>query len=177
MPSSGVKESRKVEKRESGPLSSGGNPGEGGPERKTGKVEKKEKGDEPNPPLLDTTRSTRLTVLNGSFRSVSEDDHDHDEDNNGLDQRKGRGPQTVIILPDFTFVNGVSERKEDAERLWRTRLDSNVGRAGRQDSVTSNNEEGLMKRSKNGRFETRPLPYDSVILLCEYGAELVQPLV
>lgn len=175
-PPSGTKESRKVEKQEAGPVSSEGNPDKGGPGPRTGKVEKKEKGggDEPNPPLLDTTRSTRLTVLNGSFRSVSEDDHHHDEDNDELDkgQGKGRGPQTVIVLPDFTFVNGVSEIKEDVERLWRTRLDSNVGRAGKRDSVTSNDEEGVKKSGKNGRFETRPLPYDSVILLCEYDAEI-----
>lgn len=138
----------------------GGGPGPGG----------KKGGDEPNPPLLDTTGSTRLTVLNGSFHSVSDDVHDDAKDDQDNSGKTGQHPQTVIVFPDFTFVNGVGEKRTDAEKLWRTRLAPGLGRAEKTRDSRDQDQGGEAVEDKTAggsQFETRPLPYDSVVLLCK----------
>ncbi|KAF8311138.1 hypothetical protein DL93DRAFT_2061407 [Clavulina sp. PMI_390] len=94
---------------------------------------------EEKPSLMDTTRSGKLTVLNGSIKTVSED---HES-------------QTVLILPDYTYVRGVRENAEDAEELCKTRLVPTVRRAAKS-------------QANSTRLETRPLPYDCVLLICSH---------
>ena len=97
------------------------------------------------PAILDTSQSERLIINNGSFKSASDN----------------QDCLTAIVLPDFTYVNEINETKEDAERLWRTTLDPGIGRAGRK--LPDDGAESL----RSQQFQTRPLPYDSVVLICE----------
>lgn len=58
-----------------------------------------------------------------------------------------------MVLPDWKVVCGVKESVEGADELWNGVVGPQVGRGG-----------GAIV----GGLETRPLPYDSVILLCEF---------
>lgn len=84
--------------------------------------------------------STRLTILNSSHKSFSED----------------TALQSVIILPDYKVVSDVPASQRGAERLWKTGLDPSLGRAG---AVDLDAEPAL---------KTWHLPYDRLILLCEF---------
>lgn len=64
----------------------------------------------------------------------------------------------MLVFPDFKLVDGVKTTKEDAEKLWRSSLDPKVGRAG----------EILEGEGEGSGFRSRPIPYDSVILICEF---------
>ena len=111
--------------------------------KNSGGREKKEGKKDTFPAIFDISESTRLIINNGSFKSAS-DDQDR---------------LTAIVLPDFKYVNEIRETNEDAERLWCTTLDPSIKRAGRKilaDGATPRDE-----------FRTRPLPYDSVVLICE----------
>lgn len=57
---------------------------------------------------------TRLSILNGSHTTASDDD----------------SLQTVIVLPDYKAVLDVESSQEGAEALWSSVLDPSIGRAG-----------------------------------------------
>lgn len=80
----------------------------------------------------------RLSILNGSHRSHSDDPDVH---------------ATVLVLPDYVAVSNVPLSVDGAEALWRHALDPTVPRAGT--SVTE------------GDLKTWPLPYNCLIMLCE----------
>lgn len=119
---------------------------------KDSEQKKKEEKKDIFPAILDTSQYKRLIINNGSFKSASDDDD----------------CLTAIVLPDFTYVNEIQETKENAERLWRTTLDPSVRRAGRRlpDVETAG----------RNKFQTRPLPYDSVVLICECVPGFICPL-
>lgn len=80
----------------------------------------------------------RLSVLNGSHRS-----HSDDPDTQA----------TVLVLPDYVAVSNVPLSADGAEAFWRHALDPAVSRAG-----TSATE---------GELKSWPLPYNCLIMLCE----------
>lgn len=98
------------------------------------------------PGFISTEGTSRLMILNGSLRSASDDPSLH----------------TVLVLPDYVVVNEVPESKEGASDLWRSQLDAQVGRGGR-----------LLKQPEaNVDLKTWPIPYDVVIMLCEFRSLL-----
>ncbi|KAJ7086660.1 Sucrase/ferredoxin-like-domain-containing protein [Mycena epipterygia] len=72
------------------------------------------------PGVFSSTDSTRLSILNGSHKTVSADEH-----------------ETVLILPDFTMVVGVPATLAGAKELWRTALDSELPRMGVTEETSS----------------------------------------
>ncbi|KAJ7179343.1 Sucrase/ferredoxin-like-domain-containing protein [Mycena filopes] len=92
----------------------------------------------PVPGVFTSTESTRLSILNGSHRTVCADD-EH---------------ATVLVLPDFTMVVGVPSTVDGARELWRTALDSRLPRMGITEETSS--------------FQTWILPYSCVIMLCSH---------
>jgi Sucrase/ferredoxin-like len=114
--------------------------------------EKKEEKKDTFPAILDTSQSKRLIINNGSFKSASDSDD----------------CLTAVVLPDFTYVNEIKETKENAERLWSTTLDPSVRRAGRKLPD--------VETASQNKFQTRPLPYDSVVLICECVLGFLCPL-
>lgn len=83
-------------------------------------------------------------ILNGSLRSASDDPSLH----------------TVLVLPDYVMVNEVPESKDGAVDLWKVQLDPDAGRGGAM----------LISPESNVDMKTWPIPYDVVIMLCEYVA-------
>ena len=94
------------------------------------------------PAFFDTSSYSRLAILNGSHRSISEEPNQ----------------LTVVVLPDFKFITDVGRSKEDAEHLWNTNLSFAIGRAGISPSTTGDSYKPPLK--------SWPLPYDAVILIC-----------
>ncbi|KAG0705435.1 Sucrase/ferredoxin-like-domain-containing protein [Suillus ampliporus] len=88
--------------------------------------------------LFSHTEAGRLSILNGSHRSLSDDD----------------SHETVIVLPDFMVVSGVPRTLAGAEALWRAAVDPSLGRAG----VTTQTDD----------LNTWVLPYSCLILLCSH---------
>jgi len=72
-----------------------------------------EKAITPVPGVFSSTDSTRLSILNGSHKTVCADEH-----------------ETVLVLPDFTMVVGVPPTLDGAKELWRTVLESRLPRMG-----------------------------------------------
>lgn len=68
--------------------------------------------------------------------------------------------QTVLVFPDWKFVNDVENSGEGAKALYDTELGSTVGRAG----LTLSNGGG-----SDGVFRKRShvMPYRAIVLLCE----------
>ncbi|KAF7301470.1 hypothetical protein MIND_00712400 [Mycena indigotica] len=64
------------------------------------------------PGVFTSSDSTRLSILNGSHKTLSVEEEEH----------------TVLVLPDYTMVVGV--RPADAPELWRTVLDASLPRHG-----------------------------------------------
>ncbi|KAF7352988.1 Altered inheritance of mitochondria protein 32 [Mycena venus] len=91
-----------------------------------------------SPGVFSSTDSTRLSILNGSHKTVCADD-DH---------------ETVIVLPDYSVVAGVPKTLDGAKELWRTALDSGLPRMGITEETSS--------------FQTWILPYSCVIMLCSH---------
>ncbi|KAJ6510032.1 Sucrase/ferredoxin-like-domain-containing protein [Mycena vitilis] len=79
-----------------------------------------EKAVAPVPGVFSSTESTRLSILNGSHKTVCADEH-----------------ETVIVLPDYTIVVGVPATAEGAKELWRTALDSQLPRMGVTEQTSS----------------------------------------
>ncbi|KAG1753811.1 Sucrase/ferredoxin-like-domain-containing protein [Suillus paluster] len=70
----------------------------------------KSSSDPPATGLFSHTEAGRLSILNGSHRSFS-DDESH---------------ETVIVLPDFMVVSGVPRTLAGAEALWRAAVDPSL---------------------------------------------------
>jgi hypothetical protein len=96
------------------------------------------------PGFYDSKASSSLMILNGSHRTASEDSTHN----------------TVIVLPDYTFVNSVPESSDGATDLWKSSLDPSLGRGGK---VLENFHGG-------SELKSWPLPYNIVILICGSAA-------
>lgn len=95
-----------------------------------------------------STDSTKISILNGSHSSISDDI--------GLD--------TVLVLPDYKVVADVSKSIEGAQDLWDSAVDPSIGRVG-----------AFLEKSP---LKTWVLPYSCVILLCKStGTHDPEPLV
>jgi hypothetical protein len=89
------------------------------------------------PGLFRNSDSAHLSVLNGSHRTICDDD-DCD---------------TVFVFPDFKVVTEVEQSMQGARDLWVNYLDPSVNRTG---SFPEKNQ-----------LKTWVLPYSCIILLCE----------
>ncbi|KAJ7276170.1 Sucrase/ferredoxin-like-domain-containing protein [Mycena haematopus] len=92
----------------------------------------------PVPGVFSSTDSTRLSILNGSHKTVCTDDELH----------------TVLVLPDYSVVVGVPATLDGAKELWRTALDARLPRMGVTEETSS--------------FRTWIAPYSCVIMLCSH---------
>ena len=92
------------------------------------------------PGFYDSKTSSRLMILNGSHRTASENSTHN----------------TVIVLPDYTFVNEVPESFDGATDLWKSSLDPSVGRGGKV----------LTDLRGGSELKSWPMPYNIVILIC-----------
>ncbi len=110
---------------------------------------KAEKKEESHPGLFNNTSYSRLSILNGSHRSVSEGDDRH----------------TAIVLPDYKYVTEIGENPRDSEKLWKMLLDPALGRGGKTEEEAG--ETGVQPCS----LQSWPLPYDLVVLLCKCRLE------
>ncbi|KAK7061525.1 altered inheritance of mitochondria protein 32 [Favolaschia claudopus] len=97
-----------------------------------------EKAVPPVPGVFSSTDSTRLSILNGSHKTVCADD-EH---------------ETVLVLPDYSIVAGVPRTTAGAKELWRTALEPGLPRMG----ITH----------QTSTFQTWILPYSCVIMLCSH---------
>ncbi|KIL00394.1 hypothetical protein PAXRUDRAFT_821765 [Paxillus rubicundulus Ve08.2h10] len=101
-----------------------------------------DRGGEPRNPLpaglLEQNDTRRLSILNGSHETFSEDP----------------AQETVIILPDFKVIADVPRSSAGAEMLWTAALDPSHGRLGAQ--------------SRPDSLRSWILPYSCVILLCSH---------
>ena len=88
--------------------------------------------------LFRTSDSTKVSILNGSIRSISDN-----EDN-----------ESVLVFPDFKVVTQVQSTIQSAQDLWDSSLDPSVSRTG-----------AFLEKSQ---LKTWVLPYSCVILLCEF---------
>jgi hypothetical protein len=91
--------------------------------------------------------SDRIALLNGSHRSVADDDTD----------------QTVLIFPDYTFVTNIKLSEEGAQHFWKHSVDPSLGHGG--------------EVGPSGNLQTKILPYSCVILLCTSLATSCRTLV
>lgn len=82
--------------------------------------------------------SSRLSIVSSSLLSSADDEAE----------------QTVIVLPDFKIVQGVSETKEAAKDLVEAYLSPTIGRAGLP--------------SPRSSLRSWPLPYRALVLICTY---------
>jgi hypothetical protein len=82
--------------------------------------------------------NSRVSVLNGSHRSISHDD----------DQ------QTVLVFPDYTFVYNIKQSLDGAKEFWQHSVDPALDQGGALSPV--------------GSLQTKVLPYSCVILLCTF---------
>ncbi|KAF8845716.1 hypothetical protein BDN67DRAFT_940581 [Paxillus ammoniavirescens] len=88
--------------------------------------------------LLEQNDTRRLSILNGSHKTFSED----------------LAQETVIVLPDFKVIADIPRSLAGAEMLWTAALDPLYGRLGAQ--------------SRPDSLRSWILPYTSVILLCSH---------
>lgn len=79
-----------------------------------------EKTTTPVPGVFSCLDSTRVSILNGSHKTVCSDEH-----------------ETVLVLPDFTMVVGVPPTIDGAKELWRTALDPRLPRMGITEETSS----------------------------------------
>ena len=93
-----------------------------------------------SPGLFSSTDSKRISVLNGSHRSLSREDD----------------RETVLVFPDYKCISEVSRSHQGALELWKSALDPSLvgGRRGKGTDVKSH-------------LKTWVIPYASVILLCK----------
>jgi len=88
--------------------------------------------------IYDPTRSSKVTILNGSHRTVC-DEPQH---------------ESVLVFPDFKVVTEVEHTSESAEELWNIAVDPAVPRRG---NVV-----------KGGKLKSWILPYSVVIMICSH---------
>lgn len=89
------------------------------------------------PGVFRSSDSTRISILNGSHHTMSEDDEQ----------------DTVLVFPDYMIVADVSRTRQGAQQLWENVVNPDVQQGGAMHFKTS--------------FKTWVLPYSCVILLCE----------
>ncbi|KZW04094.1 hypothetical protein EXIGLDRAFT_716103 [Exidia glandulosa HHB12029] len=94
----------------------------------------------PRTGTFDSSKSARLSILNGSHKTVA-----HDDDR-----------ETVLVFPDFKAVVGARADSADVETLWRHALDPAVG-------VTGTADDDVQRP-----LRSYILPYACVILLCSH---------
>jgi len=92
----------------------------------------------PIPGVFTSADSTRLSILNGSHKTIAADDEQH----------------TVLVFPDYTMVFDVPATLDGAKEMWRTALDATLPRMGGTPAASS--------------FQTWILPYSCVIMLCSH---------
>lgn len=90
------------------------------------------------PGVFRSSDSTRISILNGSHLTMSDDD---DQD-------------TVLVFPDYMIVADVSRTREGAQKLWETVVDPDVERG-----------DAIYQKTP---FKSWVLPYSCVILLCSH---------
>ena len=88
------------------------------------------------PGIYDPMLSSKITVLNGSHQTVSED----------------HNTETVLVFPDYKVVTEVERSAEGALHLWQAAVDPTVARRGE-----------VVKGSK---IRSWVLPYSCVIMIC-----------
>ena len=91
--------------------------------------------------VFDSTKAKRVTIQNGSHRTVS-DDHDK---------------ETVLVFPDYKVVTEVDVSKAGAEELWDCAVSPSVALRSAPES-------------KGATVKSWILPYACVILLCALPA-------
>ncbi|KDQ64631.1 hypothetical protein JAAARDRAFT_28270 [Jaapia argillacea MUCL 33604] len=91
------------------------------------------------PGVFDPAESSRISILNGSHKTVCDDDD--------LD--------TVLVFPDFKVVTGVPRTLGGGEELWKNAIDPGVPRVGG-------------RVAEGSSLKTWVLPYSCVILLCSH---------
>ncbi|TFK43173.1 Sucrase/ferredoxin-like-domain-containing protein [Crucibulum laeve] len=96
------------------------------------------KGVRPAAGIFRTSDSTKTSVLNGSHRTLCDED----------DQ------ETVLVFPDYKVVTDVHRSLDGAQHLWDSAVDPSVGRDG-----------AFLEKSP---LKTWVLPYACVILLCSH---------
>ncbi|GJN91962.1 hypothetical protein Rhopal_004990-T1 [Rhodotorula paludigena] len=89
-------------------------------------------------PPIDTSVSSKLSVLASSFVSSSHEGH----------------RESVIVLPDYKVVHEVEASRVAAEELVQGYLQPDAGRAGAADAT--------------GSLRSWPLPYHCIVLLCSH---------
>lgn len=72
--------------------------------------------------------------------------------------------QTVLVFPDWKFVNDVENSADGAKALYDTELGSTIGRAGLTLNSDGEGQGVLRKRSY-------VMPYRAIVLLCEYSVD------
>jgi hypothetical protein len=87
--------------------------------------------------IFPSASSSRIAILNGSHRSISDDDAD----------------QTVLVFPDYTFVTNVKTSLDGAKEFWKHSVDPSLEHGGAFGPAES--------------LQTKILPYACVILLCK----------
>ncbi|GLB33574.1 putative sucrase/ferredoxin-like protein [Lyophyllum shimeji] len=92
----------------------------------------------PAPGVFRSTESTKISILNGSHNTMSDD----------LDE------ETILIFPDYTMVADVPRTREGARGLWESAVDPDVDRGS-----------AVLEKTP---FKTWVLPYSCVILLCSH---------
>ncbi|KAF7355114.1 Altered inheritance of mitochondria protein 32 [Mycena sanguinolenta] len=101
-------------------------------------VDDNEKSVPPVPGIFSSTESTRLSILNGSHKTLCTEDN----------------RETVLVLPDYTVVTNVPATLDGAKELWRIALNPQLPRMGVTEETSS--------------FQTWVLPYSCVIMLCSH---------
>ncbi|THV05512.1 hypothetical protein K435DRAFT_961259 [Dendrothele bispora CBS 962.96] len=91
-----------------------------------------------SPGVFNSSESTKISILNGSHRSLSE----------------SSDLETVLVFPDYKLITEVSRSSEGAQKLWDTCLDPSIAREG-----------SVVEKSP---FNTWIIPYSCVILLCSH---------
>ncbi|TFK27062.1 hypothetical protein FA15DRAFT_587075 [Coprinopsis marcescibilis] len=104
----------------------------------SGKTRVNGKGTRPVTGLFHTSDSGRISVLNGSHRTIcQEDDH-----------------ETVLVFPDFKMVSEVRRSPLGAQDLWDNAVNPELDRKG-----------GFLEKTS---LKTWVLPYSCVILICSH---------
>jgi len=104
------------------------------------KLQSGKKTEDGGPPTGLFTQDTahRLSILNGSHKSFSQDP----------------SQETVIVFPDFKVIADIPRSPKGAETLWTVSLDPAYGRLGTE--------------SRTDSLRTWLLPYSCAILLCSH---------
>jgi len=73
------------------------------------------------PGVFNSKESNRLSILNGSHVTLSDDDN----------------KESVLVFPDFKVVKEVPRCQQGADKLWRNALEPSLNRAGKREGFHS----------------------------------------